>query len=108
MESIDSIIKTQQLLKNSWKKNIENENFYKNRKSRISRIYDGIYKKGLKFEFLKKSYLYEFKIISYSYEGSTVYRIKFKPKSSKESIVVIFGLILKVSIMKIKQQNNKY
>ena len=109
-KSIDSIIKDSTVIKKQLeKKNIENENFYKNRKSRISKIYDGIYKKGLKFEFLKKSYLYEFKIISYSYEGEVpVYRIKFKPKSSKGK----YGGNIWIdsenfSIMKIEQQNNK-
>ena len=109
-KSIDSIIKDSTVIKKQLeKKNIENENFYKNRKSRISKIYDGIYKKGLKFEFLKKSYLYEFKIISYSYEGEVpVYRIKFKPKSSKGK----YGGSIWIdsenfSIMKIEQQNNK-
>ena len=109
-KSIDSIIKDSTVIKKQLeKKNIENENFYKNRKSRISKIYDGIYKKGLKFEFLKKSHLYEFKIISYSYEGEVpVYRIKFKPKSSKGK----YGGNIWIdsenfSIMKIEQQNNK-
>ena len=109
-ESIDSIKNDSAIIKKQLeKKNIENENFYKNRKSRISKIYDGIYKKGLKFEFLKKSYLYEFKIISYSYEGEVpVYRIKFKPKSSKGK----YGGNIWIdsenfSIMKIEQQNNK-
>ena len=109
-ESIDSIKNDSAIIKKQLeKKNIENENFYKNRKSRISRIYDGIYKKGLKFEFLKKSYLYDFKIISYSYEGETpVYKIKFKPKSSKGKYNGNIWIDSEnFSIMKIVQQNNK-
>ena len=109
-ESIDSIKKDSTIIKKQLeKKNIENENFYKNRKSRISRIYDGIYKKGLKFEFLKKSYLYDFRIISYSYEGETpVYKIKFKPKSTKGKYSGdIWVDSENFSIIKIEQQNNK-
>ena len=109
-ESIDSIKNDSAIIKKQLeKKNIENENFYKNRKSRISRIYDGIYKKGLKFEFLKKSYLYDFKIISYSYEGEIpVYKIKFKPKSSKGKYNGNIWIDSEnFSIMKIVQQNNK-
>ena len=109
-ESIDSIKNDSAIIKKQLeKKNIENENFYKNRKSRISRIYDGIYKKGLKFEFLKKSYLYDFKIISYSYEGEKpVYKIKFKPKSSKGKYNGNIWIDSEnFSIMKIVQQNNK-
>ena len=109
-ESIDSIKKDSTIIKKELeKKNIENENFYKNRKSRISRIYDGIYKKGLKFEFLKKSYLYDFKIISYSYEGEIpVYKIKFKPKSSKGKYSGDIWIDSEnFSIIKIQQQNNK-
>ena len=45
-ESIDSIKQDSTIIKKQLeKKNIENENFYRNRKSQISRIYDGIYKK---------------------------------------------------------------
>ena len=109
-ESIDSIKNDSAIIKKQLeKKNIENENFYKNRKSRISRIYDGIYKKGLKFEFLKKSYLYDFKIISYSYEGEIpVYKIKFKAKSSKGKYNGNIWIDSEnFSIMKIVQQNNK-
>ena len=109
-ESIDSIKNDSAIIKKQLeKKNIENENFYKNRKSRISRIYDGIYKKGLKFEFLKKSYLYDFKIISYSYEGEIpVYKIKFKPKSSKGKYNGDIWIDSEnFSIIKIVQQNNK-
>ena len=109
-ESIDSIKKDSTIIKKQLEKmNIENENFYKNRKSRISRIYDGIYKKGLKFEFLKKSYLYDFRIISYSYEGETpVYKIKFKPKSTKGKYSGdIWVDSENFSIIKIEQQNNK-
>ena len=109
-ESIDSIKNDSAIIKKQLeKKNIENENFYKNRKSQISRIYDGIYKKGLKFEFLKKSYLYDFKIISYSYEGEIpVYKIKFKPKSSKGKYSGDIWINSEnFSIVKIQQQNNK-
>ncbi len=109
-ESIDNIKKDSTIIKKKLeKKNIENENFYKNRKSQISRIYDGIYKKGLKFEFLKKSYLYDFKIISYSYEGEIpVYKIKFKPKSSKGKYSGDIWINSEnFSIVKIQQQNNK-
>ena len=109
-ESIDSIKQDSTIIKKQLeKKNIENENFYKNRKSQISRIYDGIYKKGLKFEFLKKSYLYDFKIISYSYEGEIpVYKIKFKPKSSKGKYSGDIWIDSEnFSIIKIQQQNNK-
>ena len=109
-ESIDSIKNDSAIIKKQLeKKNIENENFYKNRKSRISRIYDGIYKKGLKFEFLKKSYLYDFKIISYSYEGEIpVYKIKFKPKSLKGKYNGDIWIDSEnFSIIKIVQQNNK-
>ena len=109
-ESIDNIKQDSTIIKKQLeKKNIENENFYKNRKSQISRIYDGIYKKGLKFEFLKKSYLYDFNIISYSYEGEIpVYKIKFKPKSSKGKYSGDIWIDSEnFSIMKIEQQNNK-
>ena len=109
-ESIDSIKKDSTIIKNELeKKKIENENFYNNRKNRISRIYDGIYKKGFKFEFLKKSYLYEFDVISYSYEGEKpVYKIKFKPKSSKGKYNGNVWIDSQnFSIIKIEQQNNK-
>ena len=109
-ENIDSVNKDSTTLKKGLeKKNIENENFYKDRKNRISRIYDGIYKNGFRLEFLKKSYLYEFDIISYSYEGEIpVYKIKFKPKSSKGKYNGNVWIDSEnFTIIKVEQQNNK-